>query len=916
MLNSNAKFINNRLALRPPQKESLERFQQIVDILSLSKIPDLEEELRKIHEIFPTLTSFEREFPSVCFALATGIGKTRLMGALIAYLHYQKGIKNFFVMAPNLTIYKKLKADLGDPSCAKYVFRGLDKFVNPPRIIDGDNYEEFCQLTTNKILQPIVINIFNISKLNSESRTADGKPARIKRLNEVLGESYFQYLQSLPDLCIFMDESHHYHADRSFDVINELRPILGVELTATPQIQNGARKIDFKNVVYEYSLAHALNDGLYVKVPAVFTRKDLRPEEYKPEQLDREKLNDGIRLHEETKSKLDVYARSYGKQLVKPFVLVVAKDTEHSRQIKEYLASADFFRGYYKDKVLEINSAQRGAEKDENIELLLSLEQPDNRIEIVIHVNMLKEGWDVTNLYTIIPLRASASETLTEQTIGRGLRLPYGQRTGEDEVDRLSIVSHDRYEAIVRLANDPNSLVRRVYYIDPAEPQSDDQRETLEMPTVYDELTSAESFTEQLAFTLRETATNDSVVDKAPEQTVQVAQFVARLASKTVMELGKQVKTFDATRDEEIKKLVHTSIVSETIRQFPALGLKKEDLTAVVEKAIDTCTQALTENVIPIPQAAVQPFTEVKHGFYDFKLDTRNMNWHPSDDTLIGTELQGGGETFEYHTRFALFPKTDTVENEIVRHIIVHDNVDYSSCADFIYSLIADAKRHFLSYLNPEETEKVMRDRQRSLAEVIYAQMNEHFYKEETSYRASSMRPFTRIETGFGGKFKSDDLYDLRANLSPSEVKTKIFKGFKKACHTLYKFDSNTERIFAIVLENDGAVLKWMRPSAKQFNIYYGPGGISRYEPDFIVETSDVIYMVETKASDDVKKALQNKSCDVWEKAIAGQEYCRAVTEWNAKNGGKPWKYALISHDEVRLQSSFMYLVKNRMPME
>lgn len=916
MLNSNAKFISNRLALRPPQKESLERFQQIVDILSLSKIPDLEEELRKIHEIFPTLTSFEREFPSVCFALATGIGKTRLMGALIAYLHYQKGIKNFFVMAPNLTIYKKLKADLGDPSCAKYVFRGLDKFVNPPRIIDGDNYEEFCQLTTNKILQPIVINIFNISKLNSESRTADGKPARIKRLNEVLGESYFQYLQSLPDLCIFMDESHHYHADRSFDVINELRPILGVELTATPQIQNGARKIDFKNVVYEYSLAHALNDGLYVKVPAVFTRKDLRPEEYKPEQLDREKLNDGIRLHEETKSKLDVYARSYGKQLVKPFVLVVAKDTEHSRQIKEYLASADFFRGYYKDKVLEINSAQRGAEKDENIELLLSLEQPDNRIEIVIHVNMLKEGWDVTNLYTIIPLRASASETLTEQTIGRGLRLPYGQRTGEDEVDRLSIVSHDRYEAIVRLANDPNSLVRRVYYIDPAEPQSDDQRETLEMPTVYDELTSAESFTEQLAFTLRETATNDSVVDKAPEQTVQVAQFVARLASKTVMELGKQVKTFDATRDEEIKKLVHTSIVSETIRQFPALGLKKEDLTAVVEKAIDTCTQALTENVIPIPQAAVQPFTEVKHGFYDFKLDTRNMNWHPSDDTLIGTELQGGGETFEYHTRFALFPKTDTVENEIVRHIIVHDNVDYSSCADFIYSLIADAKRHFLSYLNPEETEKVMRDRQRSLAEVIYAQMNEHFYKEETSYRASSMRPFTRIETGFGGKFKSDDLYDLRANLSPSEVKTKIFKGFKKACHTLYKFDSNTERIFAIVLENDGAVLKWMRPSAKQFNIYYGPGGISRYEPDFIVETSDVIYMVETKASDDVKKALQNKSCDVWEKAIAGQEYCRAVTEWNAKNGGKPWKYALISHDEVRLQSSFMYLVKNRMPME
>lgn len=908
MLNSNAKYINNRLALRPPQKESLERFQQICGILSLSKNPDLDAELARIREAFPTLTSFERDFPSVCFALATGIGKTRLMGAFIAYLHYEKNIKNFFVVAPNLTIYNKLKKDLGDPSSAKYVFRGLDKFVNSPRIIDGDNYEEFRQ--TSLFDAGIVINIFNISKLNSDSKTADGKPARIKRLNEVLGQSYFEYLQSLPDLCIFMDESHHYHADRSFDVINELKPILGVELTATPQIQKGARKIDFKNVVYEYSLAHALNDGLYVKVPVVFTRKDFRPEEYTPEQLDHEKLNDGIRIHEETKSKLDVYARTYGKPAVKPFVLVVAKDTEHSRQIKEYLASDSFFRGYYKDKVLEINSAQRGAEKDENIELLLSLEQPDNRIEIVIHVNMLKEGWDVTNLYTIIPLRASASETLTEQTIGRGLRLPYGIRTGVDEVDRLSIVSHDRYEAIVNLANDPNSLVRRVYTIDPAEPESDDQRETVELPTVYDELTNAKSFTEQLAFTLRETASESYGESTTPEQTVQVAQFVAQLASKTVIELGKQVKTFDATKDEEIRKVIHTSIINETIRQFPALNLQKEDLAAVVEEAIDTCVQALTDNVIPIPVAVVQPFTEVKHGFYDFKLDTRNINWHPSDDTLIGTELQESGETFEFNTNFALFPKTDTVENEIVRHIIVHDNVDYNSCSDLIYSLIADAKQHFLSYLNPDETEKVMRDRQRTLADIIYAQMNEHFYKEETSYKASNMRPFTRIETGFGGKFKSDEIYDLRATVPAAEVKTKVFKGFKKACHTLYKFDSDTERRFAIVLENDNAVLRWMRPSAKQFNIYYGPGGVSRYEPDFIVETADTIYMVETKAANEIN------SDAVKEKAIAGQEYCRAVTEWNSENGGKPWEYALISHDEVRLQSSFMYLAKNKVHIE
>lgn len=544
-----SKYISNILALRPPQHESLEIFAHLCDVLSLSKEPDLNEELKAVNKLFPTLSSFERDFPSFCFALATGIGKTRLMGACIGYLRYEKGIKNFFVMAPNLTIYNKLKDDFGNPTNKKYIFRGLDKFSNPPRIIDGDNYADFRQGTFG--INDVVINVFNIAKLNSDSKVVKGAPVRIKRLNEVLGESYFSYLQSLPDLCIFMDESHHYHADKSFEVINELKPILGVELTATPQIQKGAKKVDFKNVVYEYSLAHALNDGKYVKVPAVFTRKDFRPEEYTSDQLDREKLNDGIRLHEETKSHLEVYARTHGKPIIKPFVLVVAKDTIHSKQIYEYITSHDFFGGYYSNKVIEINSSQRGAEKDENIQQLLSLEKEGNTIEIVIHVNMLKEGWDVTNLYTIIPLRASASETLTEQTIGRGLRLPYGIRTNVEEVDRLSIVSHDKYEAIIHLANDPNSLVRKVYYIEASKPEwKDEQHETVELPTAYDDITTDYSFTEQLAFDLEPQVTSINTPEHKPtEQAVEVAKFVTKFTSQSVLDLNRQIKTFDAIHD-------------------------------------------------------------------------------------------------------------------------------------------------------------------------------------------------------------------------------------------------------------------------------------------------------------------------------------------------------------------------------
>jgi type III restriction enzyme len=137
--------------------------------------------------------------------------------------------------------------------------------------------------------------------------------------------------------------------------------------------------------------------------------------------------------------------------------------------------------------------------------------------------------------------------------------------------------------------------------------------------------------------------------------------------------------------------------------------------------------------------------------------------------------------------------------------------------------------------------------------------------------------------------------------MAASEVKSKIFSGFHKAGHTLYKFDSDTERIFAIVLENDKDVLRWLRPAPKQFNIYWGQGGQSKYEPDFIVETADCIYMCEPKASRSLGDA------DVLEKKEAAKEYCRAASEFNAENGGKPWRYLLISHDDIRLNSSFRY---------
>ncbi len=88
------------------------------------------------------------------------------------------------------------------------------------------------------------------------------------------------------------------------------------------------------------------------------------------------------------------------------------------------IQSDAFFDGRYKAKVIQVDSSKTGAEEDEMIERLLKVEHTDEPTEIVIHVNMLKEGWDVTNLYTIVPLRAANARILIEQSIGRGLRCP------------------------------------------------------------------------------------------------------------------------------------------------------------------------------------------------------------------------------------------------------------------------------------------------------------------------------------------------------------------------------------------------------------------------------------------------------------------------------------------------------------
>ena len=452
--------VSARLSLRRPQEQSLGILSDVLGRTTLSKDADPAAALAAIQAAYPSVAEFERDFPSLCFALATGVGKTRLMGAFIAYLTLSGRSRHFFVLAPNTTIYEKLVADFS-PTGTKYVFKGIAEFAAiPPVLVTGETWDQGRGIRGaggDLFGGAAIINIFNVDKINRDV-------GRIRKLHEYIGESYFEYLAGLPDLVLLMDEAHRYRAKAGMRAVAELRPILGLELTATPK-SVGAGSQEFRNVIFRYGLAEAMEDG-FIKEPAIATRKDFDPASVTAAELERIKLEDGIHAHENVKVELDLYARQSGRPLVHPFMLVVAQDTTHAGELRRMIEADDFFGGRYQGHVIEVHSALRGEENDDAMARLVSVET-DSATEIVIHVNKLKEGWDVTNLYTIVPLRASASDILTEQTLGRGLRLPYGTRTGVDAVDTLTIIAHDRFDEVIQRAREPGSLVHKAVLIGP-----------------------------------------------------------------------------------------------------------------------------------------------------------------------------------------------------------------------------------------------------------------------------------------------------------------------------------------------------------------------------------------------------------------------------------------------------------------
>jgi len=500
---------------------------------------------------------------------------------------------------------------------------------------------------------------------------------------------------------------------------------------------------------------------------------------------------------------------------------------------------------------------------------------------------MLKEGWDVTNLYTIVPLNASRSQILTEQIIGRGLRLPYGVRTGIKKIDTLTIIAHDSYQAIVDEANKPDSIIHneQIIEIDPDE-----------LPTEQEVITVNSSLGEAI---LEKQHQIDQLTDEKEKQKVGILLEAEKMILDVAQSINSEVKNINDLKSEEIKKIAIGKML-ERIEVAPQQILFKDKMITDIEKEYQSVINDLIEKTIPIPRILIQQAKEVEAIFHDFDLETDSLNYQPVSEELIRQFLRTNER--EIITSEGDNVVRDTPLNIIVNELINYPAIEYDKHSKLLYKLAGQAISK-LNRGNDKELRNIVLYHKREIAGFIYAQMDKHFELISSGFEKPIVYPYTKIESHNYTRSTADQIYLYTETITPTRaIPTKIFGGFKKSCHNLYKFDSKAEKDLAIILENDTTVLRWLRPALAQFSLYWNHN-TQRYIPDFVVETKEVIYLIEIKAENQINDA------EVREKSDAAKVFCEAATNYNKANGGKEWKYVLIPHNAVAPNMSLSGLI-------
>ena len=455
------------------QRESLETIIYLYDVI---KVRDRYDLMRFDGSGAISTGMFDESWRRFVLKMATGTGKTKVMSLAIAWSFFHKVYesdsdlsRNFLVIAPNIIVLDRIYHD----------FQGLRVFFEDPVLPDngfeGRNWQDDFQLTLHlqdevRVIHPTG-NIFltNIHRVYSADQTPPS-PDDDNSMDYFLGKrptgattdskvDLGVIVRDIDELMILNDEAHHIHDSKLAwfksieDIHNGLLQkggalALQVDVTATPKHNNGAI---FVQTVADYPLVEAISQNV-VKHPVL------------PDAESRDKLTErqSAKYTEKYEDYLDLGVIEWRKasaeheKLGKKAILFVM--TDHTRNCDEV---AEYLESRYpdlKDAVLVIHTKQNGeiseATSSKNKEELDKLRRQAKEIDsaespykAIVSVLMLKEGWDVRNVTTIVGLRpySAKSNILPEQTLGRGLRRMYL----EDAEEYVSVVGTDAFMEFV-----------------------------------------------------------------------------------------------------------------------------------------------------------------------------------------------------------------------------------------------------------------------------------------------------------------------------------------------------------------------------------------------------------------------------------------------------------------------------------
>jgi len=696
--------------------------------------------------------------------VATGVGKTYVLAAAIEYWA-ARGIRDFAVVAPGRTILEKTIANF-TPGHPKSLVGEMDA---KPLVVTAENFAtvDHADDATPKVY------VFTVQSLVKPT-AKQGR--RVHTFQETLGDEFYGYLKGLGDLVVFADEHHVYYGPAFSAAVRDLEPRVLIGLTATPD-----PKTPREEIVYAYPLAHAIADRL-VKTPVIVGRHD---ERHDP----RTKLADGLRLLDAKRVAVERYCALTGADPINPVMLVIATTIQEAEEVDSILRDPEFMDGRYADSVLTVHSKK----SDEALAELDTVEDHNSRVRVIVSVGMLKEGWDVKNVYAICSLRPMLSELLQEQTLGRGLRLPFGAYTDVRLLDSLEVLAHEKYDQLLK------------------------RKGVLDQDFV-DWRTRLVVHTDALG--------DQSVTVETTETPGDIAVGRGELGRPSIEELGQ--READAKRETE-----GLAATLEARSGFPLIELPRLTMSEVKHSfSLNDVTDLDAFEKLG-RQFALEPDDHLRREEIVATVER-------GEDGLVRTQLgTRRGEAIE--SQAEQIP-LDAAKEQLVDAVLHADVVTLRVGEDvgaarivnaFLRGLGADAERVLSGFLGT------------AAARLVRAVTAEHrrFLANPEYTKVVSIEPFApariaRAET-------SDDR-------SGTWKRGVGYTGFAKSLYEQDWFDSGLEKQLAVILDDASEIEVWARLQRADLRIVWESDG-RVYEPDFVaVESGGTHWIAESKADRDL----------------------------------------------------------------